>query len=113
MGLGRRNPYKKREALFSEGEGGAHRCPEDKVSAAGVLARSSGFTTNLNACFKSLGRLNCNIGFFFLLASCQLQALIIIILQLACPSASYSSVNLTLTQLRSPVKDPIFETTEG
>lgn len=65
MGLGRRNPHKKRGALFPEGEGGAHRCPEDKVSAAGVLARSSGFTTNLNACFKSLGRLNCNIGFFF------------------------------------------------
>lgn len=53
------------------------------------------------------------LDFFFLPASCQLQALIIIILQLACPSASYSSVNLSLTQLRSPGKDPVFETAEG
>jgi len=44
--------------------------------------------------------------FFFLLASCQLQALMIIILQQACSSTSYSFVTLSLTKLKSPVRRP-------
>lgn len=35
--LGRRNPCKKGEVQLPEEEGGAHRFPEDKVPAVGVL----------------------------------------------------------------------------
>lgn len=111
---GRRNPYNKGDVQIPEEEGGANRFPEDKVSAGVVLAHSWGFATKLNVYLKSLGRLNCNLIFFFFLpASCQLQALIISILRQACSSTSYSFVILSLTKSQSPMRDPIFKTAEG
>ena len=59
--------------------------------------------------FNHLADLTVILDFAFLLASCQLQALIIIIHQLACSSTSYSFVKWSLTK----VKDPIFEPAEG
>lgn len=51
----------------------------------------------------------------FFLAACQLQALIIIILQQACTCASNSFVKLSLIYLKSPERerDRVFKTTEG